>query len=137
MIEPPVRLAAMRRAASWPTRNTPSRLTDITARHSSSLVLVKKAPEGTPALLTRMVIGPSAASASAKARVTDARSVTSSPTATAWPPASPISTASSLEHIDPPRRERDLGAGPGQHAREVAAEAGGGPGHQRGLALER
>ena len=67
MIEPPVRLAAMRRAASWPTRNTPSRLTDITQRHSSSLVLVKKAPEGTPALLTRIVIGPSAASAPATA----------------------------------------------------------------------
>ena len=94
MIEPPVRLAAMRRAASWPTRNTPSRLTAITARHSSSVVLVKKAPEGTPALLTRMVIGPSAASASAKACATEARSVTSMATAAAWPPLPRISAAS-------------------------------------------
>ena len=42
-----------------------------------------------------------------------------------------------LQHVEPPRRERDLGAGARQHAREMAAEAGGGPGHQRGLALER
>ena len=94
MIEPPVRLAAMRRAASCPTRNTPSRLTDITERHSSSLVLVKKAPEGTPALLTRIVIGPSAASAPATAFATDARSVTSMASAAASPPSARISEAS-------------------------------------------
>ena len=93
MIEPPLRLAAMRRAASCPTRNTPSRLTDITERHSSSLVLVKKAPEGMPALLTRMVIGPSAASAPATAAATEARSVTSMASAAASPPPARISAA--------------------------------------------
>ena len=136
MIEPPVRLAAMRRAASWPTRNTPSRLTLITSRHSSSVVLVKKAPEGMPALLTRMVIGPSAASASAKAFATEARSVTSMATAAASAAAGPNLGLELFQDIEPPRRQRHLGAGLGQHAREMAAEAGGGPRHQRGLAVE-
>ena len=110
MIEPPVRLAAMRRAASWPTRNTPSRLTLITSRHSSSVVLVKKDPEGTPALLTRMVMGPSAASAPANACATEARSVTSMATATASPPQSRISPASRSQHVQAPCGERHLGA---------------------------
>ena len=34
----------MRRAASWPTRNTPSRLTSITPRHSLSLIFRKIGP---------------------------------------------------------------------------------------------
>ena len=49
--------------------------TAITERHSSSLVLVKKAPEGTPALLMRIVMGPNAPSAPATAFATDARLV--------------------------------------------------------------
>jgi hypothetical protein len=92
MIEPPAPLATMRRAASWPTRNTPSRLTASTERHSSSLVLVKNEPDGTPALLIRIVTGPSAAAAS-KARFTEAGSVTSSSTASALPPVASISAA--------------------------------------------
>src|SRR5581483_4643774 len=94
MIDPPVPFATMRRAAAWPTRNTPSRLTDITLRHSSSLVRVKKAPDGMPALLTRMVMGPSADSAWPTARSTEARSVTSMATAAASPPPWRISASS-------------------------------------------
>ena len=51
-------------------------------------------PEGTPALLTRMVTGPSAASAASKARTTEARSVTSSATAAASAPAARSSASS-------------------------------------------
>ena len=47
-----------------------------------------------PALLTRMVIGPSAASAPATARATEARSVTSMASAAASPPLARISAAS-------------------------------------------
>jgi hypothetical protein len=93
-MDPPVPAAAMRRAASWPTRKTPSRLTAMTSRHSRSLVLAKNEPDGTPALLTRIEIDPAAASPASNALVTDALSVTSSGTAHAWPPAARISASS-------------------------------------------
>src|SRR6185295_14659692 len=93
-MEPPVPLAIMRRAASRPTRNTPSRFTAITSRHSSSLVLTKKEPDGTPALLMRTVMGPATACAASNARPTEAWSVTSSSTAQALPPAERISASS-------------------------------------------
>src|SRR5215467_1018053 len=94
MIDPPRPVATMRRAASCPTRTTPSRLTAMTARHSSSLMRVKYAFEGMPALLTRMQIGPNAASVCSTPSATDARSVTSMATAAASPPSALISAAS-------------------------------------------
>src|SRR5262245_35895747 len=94
-MEPPCPRVAMRRAASWPTRNTPSRLTAMTSRHSCSLVLAKNEPDGTPALLTRIEMGPDTASPASNALVTEPLSVTSSATAQALPPAPRISASNS------------------------------------------
>ena len=137
MIEPPVRLAAMRRAASWPTRNTPSRLTLITSRHSSSVVLVKKAPGGDAGVVDedgdgpqrRLGVGEGLRHRGAIGDVHGHRRGLAAAAANLG--------LELLQDIEAPRRERHLGAGLGQHAREMAAEAGGGPRHQRGLAVER
>ena len=120
----------MRRAASWPTRNTPSRLTAMTSRHSSSLVLTKKEPDGTPALLMRIVTGPAAASAASKARTTEAWSVTSSATAQALPPAAWISASSWRRRSSRRARQHHARTGAGQNACEMRAKPRRGPGHE-------
>src|SRR3546814_7075777 len=50
---------AMRRATAWPTRQTPVRLVSRTCAQSCSVISRKGAVAATPALLTRIWIGPS------------------------------------------------------------------------------
>ena len=51
-------------------------------------------------------------------------------------PAASTSSRVSLEPVDPPGAEHDVGAGLGERLRERHAEAGGGAGHDRDLAVE-
>src|SRR5882757_1311537 len=72
--------------AAWDIRNEPRRCTPITVSQSTSVILNSRLSLVTPALLTRIVGGPSVSAIRATASFTAAALLTSAPTASACPP---------------------------------------------------
>jgi hypothetical protein len=85
--------ACMARMQYFVPRNTPSRFTASTRRHSSSDVSATGLPNGTPALLTRMSSRPWAARRLSIACCQAASSATSRRRDSTLPPAEAISAA--------------------------------------------
>ena len=109
-------------AASRAVRNTPSRLTSITARHSSSVGVGEERAGRHTGGGDKNVDGPERFLSRVKRRATASGSVTSSGTASALSAFGFNLLHGLVEIVRAPGRKRDLGAGAGEGEGKVASK---------------